>query len=147
GPRGLHRVLDAAPPGRGEQVRAVEARVRSDGCGSRRRDEQPHRSARASHRPDRGGAGVLRRLSPPARGDRPRGTRAGGRIPMTENTTADARVRTSVTRKLVRNPLLWGVVLLLAAIVFTVAGDDLSFFPFLLMLVGGWCFGFAFVNA
>lgn len=71
---------------------------------------------------------------------------------MTENTPAtttptDARVRRSVTRKLVRNPLLWGAVLLLAAIGFTLAGDDLSFFPFLLMLVGGWCFGFAFVNA
>lgn len=66
---------------------------------------------------------------------------------MTENTAADARVRTTVTRKLVRNPLLWGAVLLLAAIGFTLAGDDLSFFPFLLMLVGGWCFGFAFVNA
>lgn len=66
---------------------------------------------------------------------------------MTENTTADARVRTTVTRKLVRNPLLWGAVLLLAAVGFTLAGDDLSFFPFLLMLIGGWCFGFAFVNA
>ncbi|MFB8191064.1 hypothetical protein ACFC14_17235 [Microbacterium sp. NPDC055988] len=70
-----------------------------------------------------------------------------GVISTTEGTTADARVRTTVTRKLVRNPLLWGAVLLLAAIGFTLAGDDLSFFPFLLMLVGGWCFGFAFVNA
>lgn len=71
---------------------------------------------------------------------------------MTENTrttttTADPHVRTTVTRRLVRNPLVWGAVLLLAAIAVTVAGDDLSFFPFLLMLVGGWCFGFAFVNA
>lgn len=66
---------------------------------------------------------------------------------MTEDTAADVRVRASVTRQLVRNPLLWGAMLLLAAIGFTVAGDDLSFFPFLLMLVGGWCFGFAFVNA
>lgn len=33
------------------------------------------------------------------------------------------------------------------AIGFTLGGDDLSFFPFLLMIVGGWCFGFAFVNA
>lgn len=61
--------------------------------------------------------------------------------------TADPLVRTTVTRQLVRNPLVWGAVLLLVAIGFTVAGDDLSFFPFLLMLVGGWCFGFAFVNA
>lgn len=62
-------------------------------------------------------------------------------------TATDARVRTTVTRKLVRNPLLWAAVLLLAALGFTLAGDDLSFFPFLLMLIGGWCFGFAFVNA
>lgn len=66
---------------------------------------------------------------------------------MTEETVADARVRATVTRKLVRNPVIWGVVLLLAALGFTLAGDDLSFFPFLLMLVGGWCFGFSFVNA
>lgn len=66
---------------------------------------------------------------------------------MPEDTTSDARVRATVTRKLVRNPLIWGTLLLLVAIGFTVAGDDLSFFPFLLMLVGGWCFGFAFTNA
>ncbi|MFK3678447.1 hypothetical protein ACI2IP_12010 [Microbacterium sp. NPDC090218] len=66
---------------------------------------------------------------------------------MTEETAAEVRVRTSVARALVRSPLIWGAVLLLAAIGFTLAGDDLSFFPFLLMLVGGWCFGFAFVNA
>ena len=66
---------------------------------------------------------------------------------MTEETVPDARVRGTVTRKLVRNPVIWGAVLLSAALGFTLAGDDLSFFPFLLMLVGGWCFGFAFVNA
>ncbi|UPL17132.1 hypothetical protein [Microbacterium aurugineum] len=66
---------------------------------------------------------------------------------MTEDTAADARVRATVTRKLVRNPLVWGAVLLLGAVGCTLAGDDLSFFPYLLMLVGGWCFGFAFVNA
>lgn len=66
---------------------------------------------------------------------------------MTEEAAVEARVRTKVTRALVRNPLVWGAVLLLVAIGFTLAGDDLSFFPFLLMLVGGWCFGFAFVNA
>ncbi|WP_334151620.1 hypothetical protein [Microbacterium sp.] len=65
---------------------------------------------------------------------------------MTEATT-DATVRATVGRKLVRNPLVWGALLLAAALVATLAGDDLSFFPFLLMLVGGWCFGFAFVNA
>lgn len=66
---------------------------------------------------------------------------------MTEETAVEARVRTKVARTLVHNPLVWGAVLLLVAIWFTLAGDDLSFFPFLLMLVGGWCFGFAFVNA
>ena len=66
---------------------------------------------------------------------------------MTEGAATDVRVRATIARKLVRNPLLWGAVLLLAAIGFTLAGDDLSFFPFLLMLVGGWCFGFSFVNA
>jgi len=66
---------------------------------------------------------------------------------MTEETATEARVRVTVTRTLVRTPLIVGAALLLAAIGFTVLGDDLSFFPFLLMLVGGWCFGFAFVNA
>lgn len=65
---------------------------------------------------------------------------------MSEPTT-DAAVRATVGRKLIRNPLLWGALLLLGAIVATLAGDDLSFFPMLLMLVGGWFFGFAFVNA
>lgn len=65
---------------------------------------------------------------------------------MTEPTT-DAHVHATVGRKLVRNPLVWGTLLLAAAIVATLAGDDLSIVPLLLMLVGGWCFGFAFVNA
>lgn len=66
---------------------------------------------------------------------------------MTEDAAADRSVRTTVTRKLARNPLVWGAALLVAAVGFTLAGDDLGFFPFLLMLVGGWCFGVAFVNA
>ncbi|UYO95644.1 hypothetical protein OED01_08425 [Microbacterium sp. M28] len=66
--------------------------------------------------------------------------------PMTES-TADAPVRVTSGRRLVRNPVLWGALLLGGAIAVTLAGDDLSFLPFLLMLVGGWCFGFAFVNA
>lgn len=66
---------------------------------------------------------------------------------MTEETAAERSVRAKVTRALVRSPLVVGAVLLLAAIAFTLLGDDLSFFPFLLMLVGGLCFGFAFVNA
>lgn len=59
----------------------------------------------------------------------------------------DVQVRRTVGRRLIRNPLIWGALLLLAALFWTLAGDDLSFFPFLLMLVGGWCVGFAFVNA
>ncbi|WEK60422.1 MAG: hypothetical protein P0Y60_14035 [Candidatus Microbacterium colombiense] len=65
---------------------------------------------------------------------------------MTATNTSDARIARSVDRWFVRYPLILGSTLLLAAIGFTVAGDDLSFFPFLMMLVGGWCFGFAFVN-
>lgn len=48
---------------------------------------------------------------------------------------------------MLRRPLLWGAVLLAVAVAATLAGDDLSFLPFLLMLVGGWCFGFAFVGS
>lgn len=59
----------------------------------------------------------------------------------------DTQVHRTVGRRLIRNPMIWGALLLLAALIWTLAGDDLSFFPFLLMLVGGWCFGFAFVNA
>lgn len=69
---------------------------------------------------------------------------------MTENATetaADRRVRATVTRRFVRDPLLWGIAFLIAAIVWTLAGDDLSFFPFLLMLLGGWGVAFSFVNA
>lgn len=62
-------------------------------------------------------------------------------------TTADRRTRASVTRRFVRDPLMVGLVLLAAAIVWTLAGDDLGFFPFLLMLIGGWSLAFSFVNA
>ncbi|WP_406245483.1 hypothetical protein ACI7YT_10520 [Microbacterium sp. M] len=65
---------------------------------------------------------------------------------MTESTT-DAPVRATLGRRLVRNPVLWGALFLGGAIAATLAGEDLSFFPFMLMLVGGWCLGFAFVNA
>lgn len=59
----------------------------------------------------------------------------------------DTQVHRTVGRRLIRNPLIWGALLLLAALIWTLAGDDLSFFPFLLTLIGGWCFGFAFLNA
>lgn len=62
-------------------------------------------------------------------------------------TTADRRIRASVARRFVRDPLIVGLVLLAAAIVWTLAGDDLGFFSFLLMLIGGWSLAFSFVNA
>ncbi|MBP2379482.1 hypothetical protein JOF42_002977 [Microbacterium phyllosphaerae] len=61
--------------------------------------------------------------------------------------TADRRIRDTVTRRFVRDPLIVGLVLLAAAIAWTLAGDDLSFFPFLLMLLGGFGLAFSFVNA
>ncbi|MCS3443722.1 hypothetical protein [Microbacterium phyllosphaerae] len=61
--------------------------------------------------------------------------------------TADRRIRDTVTRRFVRDPLIIGLVLLAAAIAWTLAGDDLSFFPFLLMLLGGFGLAFSFVNA
>lgn len=65
---------------------------------------------------------------------------------MIDETATETRVRAKVNLTFVRVPIVVGAVLLIAAIGFTLAGDDLSLFPFLLMLVGGWCFGFAFVN-
>lgn len=62
-------------------------------------------------------------------------------------TGADRRTGASVARRFVRDPLIVGLLLLAAAIAWTVAGDDLSFFPFLLMLIGGWALAFSFVNA
>lgn len=65
---------------------------------------------------------------------------------MTDTATPPA-VRAPTWRRLVVSPLTWGSALLAVAIIATLAGDDLSLFPFLLMLIGGWCFGFSFVNA
>ncbi len=62
-------------------------------------------------------------------------------------TTSERRLRREIGRRFVRAPFAWGLLLLVAAMVWTVAGDDLSFFPFLLMLVGGWSVAFSFVNA
>lgn len=42
--------------------------------------------------------------------------------------------------------VICGTVLLVVAGALTLATEDLGFAQFLLMLVGGWCFGFAFVN-
>lgn len=61
--------------------------------------------------------------------------------------TSERRLRLEIGRRFVRAPLAWGVLLLIAAMVWTIAGDDLSFFPFLLMLLGGWSVAFSFVNA
>ncbi|MGK3950447.1 hypothetical protein [Microbacterium sp. K2] len=58
--------------------------------------------------------------------------------------TSERRLRLEIARRFVRAPLAWGVLLLIAAMVRTIAGDDLSFFPFLLMLLGGWSVAFSF---
>ncbi len=52
----------------------------------------------------------------------------------------------TVSRVLIRIPLLIGVILLSLAIVLTLAGDDLGLFSYLLMILGGLSLGFAFVN-
>lgn len=62
-------------------------------------------------------------------------------------TTSERRLRREVGRRFVRAPFAWGLLFLIAAMVWTIAGDDLSFFPFLLMLLGGWSVAFSFVNA
>lgn len=62
-------------------------------------------------------------------------------------TTSERGLRREIGRRFVRAPLAWGVLLLIAAAVWTIAGHDLSFFPFLLMLLGGWSIAFSFVNA
>lgn len=49
-------------------------------------------------------------------------------------------------RRLLFSPVLWGLTLLVTAYFFTLAGSDLEFPLFLLMLIGGWCLGVAFVN-
>ncbi|WP_449408699.1 hypothetical protein [Microbacterium maritypicum] len=60
---------------------------------------------------------------------------------------ADAAVAPGrAERHLTRTPALVGVVLLVAAAGWTLAADDLGFPGFLLMILGGWCLGFAFVN-
>ncbi|WP_435746358.1 hypothetical protein [Microbacterium sp. PMB16] len=63
------------------------------------------------------------------------------------DTALSTALRPPFWRRLLLSPVAWGTLLLAGAITATLAGDDLSFFPFLLMLVGGWCFGFSFVNA
>ncbi|AQY02270.1 hypothetical protein [Microbacterium foliorum] len=62
-------------------------------------------------------------------------------------TTSERRLRREIGRRFVRAPFAWGLLFLIAAMVWTIAGDDLSFFPFLLMLLGGWSVAFSFVNA
>ncbi|MBO9625284.1 MAG: hypothetical protein J7484_02795 [Microbacterium sp.] len=49
-------------------------------------------------------------------------------------------------RRLLLSPVLWGIVLLTAAVLLTLADANLDFPQFLLMLVGGWCLGVAFAN-
>ncbi len=49
-------------------------------------------------------------------------------------------------RRLLLSPVLWGLALLTVAVFLTLAGADLGLPQFLLMLIGGWCLGFAFAN-
>lgn len=61
-------------------------------------------------------------------------------------TTAPGNMTPPWWRGLVLNSLTWGFVLLAAATALTLGTGDLDILQLLLMLVGGWCFGFAFVN-
>lgn len=58
-----------------------------------------------------------------------------------------AGTRNATARKRVLLPMVIGALLLFVAIGFTLAGDDLSFVPFLSMILGGACLGISFVNA
>lgn len=62
-------------------------------------------------------------------------------------TTAAARIVVPLWRRMLFNPVLWGTALLAAATALTLGTQDIDLPQFLLMLVGGWCFGLAFVNA
>ncbi|WP_102193247.1 hypothetical protein [Microbacterium aurantiacum] len=62
-------------------------------------------------------------------------------------TTAPGNMTPPWWRRLVLNFLTWGFVLLAAATALTLGTGNLDILQFLLMIVGGWCFGFAFVNA
>nr|WP_201470350.1 hypothetical protein [Microbacterium hydrocarbonoxydans] len=66
---------------------------------------------------------------------------------MTDLNRHETRVRSSISRLFITTPLLVGVALLIGAVAWTLASDDLDFFGFLLMLIGGWAVAFAFVNA
>ncbi|MCI1019520.1 hypothetical protein HWD99_12865 [Microbacterium sp. C5A9] len=66
---------------------------------------------------------------------------------MTELSLHETRARSSISRLLIVTPLLVGVILLAAAVGWTLVSGDLGFFGFLLMLIGGWAVAFAFVNA
>lgn len=67
---------------------------------------------------------------------------------MSETTTpAEPRTRRPVARRLLGNPLVWATVLLATAWGLTWGGDDLGFWSFLCMILGGWCVGVAVVSA
>lgn len=65
---------------------------------------------------------------------------------MTDTAAETASVPAPLWRRVLRSPAAWGAVLVVGAYLLTVATSDLDVLPFLLMLVGGWCLGFAFVN-
>lgn len=66
---------------------------------------------------------------------------------MTDLSPHESRVRARISRLLIITPLLSGLTLLAVAVAWTLVSADLGFFGFLLMLIGGWAVGFAFVNA
>ncbi|MFF2494090.1 hypothetical protein [Agromyces sp. NPDC058064] len=70
---------------------------------------------------------------------------------MTATTVAEPAetpaVRAALWRRLVGSPLIWAAVCLALTVPWFLAGQGMEFVPYLLMLVGGWLCGFAFVNA
>ncbi|WP_217181882.1 hypothetical protein [Streptomyces sp. AC495_CC817] len=59
---------------------------------------------------------------------------------------APARPVTPLWRRLVFSLTLWGVLLLATAVGLALGGSDLDIWHFILIIVGGWCLGAAFVN-
>lgn len=66
---------------------------------------------------------------------------------MMSEMTAPAAATAPWWHRFVFNSLVWGFLLLLAATALTLGTGDLDIVQLVLMLVAGWCFGFAFVNA
>ncbi|WP_067201593.1 hypothetical protein [Microbacterium sp. XT11] len=59
--------------------------------------------------------------------------------------TAPPQRAAPLWRRLLRSPVLWGLLLLATAVALTAVHPDLGLLPFLCVLVGGWLLGVAFV--